>query len=99
MSSYRKDKKSKKLIRLGDLSTELEIAEIQLEKLREVARERPLTLDETRQFDLLVKNIRLIRGDATAISGESKKLIADEAELLEIASTVPPEQEDGEKED
>lgn len=43
-------------------STEQSICEVQIEKLRESAMERPLTLEETKRLDLLVKNLLLCKG-------------------------------------
>lgn len=69
------------------LSDEEVIADIQLNKLKESARTRELTLDEIRKFDLLVKNKRLAQGNATTIDGRTdsiKKL--GTSELIKIAS-------------
>lgn len=86
-------KKAKKaLISLEEITTEREISELQLERLRQISRERLLTYEETKIFDLLVKNLLLSKGESTAISTsshrieETKKL--SEAELVEIANTV-----------
>ena len=69
-----------------DPSDEEVIAEIQLRKIRENARIRDLTLDEIKKFDLLVKNKRLAKGDATVI--ESNKLPENltKKDLLKIAT-------------
>ncbi len=82
-------------------STELEIAEMQLERLKYIAIERLLTPDETKQYDLLVKNVMLIRGQPTSISGTAY-LVEDmeESELVELASTpleITDETEESEK--
>lgn len=68
-----------------DVSDEEYIANIQLEKLKESGRLRELTLDEIRKFDLLVKNKRLAKGDATTIEG-TNLLKKEKPELLKIAS-------------
>jgi hypothetical protein len=74
-----------------EVSTERSIAEIQLEKLREIAMDRLLTPDETKQFDLLVKNIMLIRGQPTSINAHSQQVEQlSEAELVALA-IVPEE--------
>src|SRR6266850_6895060 len=57
-----------------NISDEEIIAEIQLQKLKDSARQRELTLDEIRKFDLLVKNKRLAQGSATEIEGKVKTL-------------------------
>jgi hypothetical protein len=68
-----------------------EIAEIQLERLRMISRERLLTFEETRIFDILTKNLLLSKGKATDIVGSAKKLIdeADTKQLIEIARSEP----------
>jgi hypothetical protein len=70
------------------LSDEEVIADIQLNKLKDAARTRELTLDEIRKFDLLVKNKRLAQGNATTIDGKvnSMKQLGT-SELIKIAST------------
>jgi len=74
-----------------EVSTERSIAEVQLEKLREIAMDRLLTPDETKQFDLLVKNIMLIRGQPTSINAHSQQVEQlSEAELVALA-IVPEE--------
>jgi hypothetical protein len=51
------------------VSDEEEIASIQLEKIKQLSRERKLTLEEIKMYDLLVKNKRLSQGDVTNING------------------------------
>ena len=71
------------------VTPELQIAEMQLERLRNIAVERLLTPDETKQYDLLVKNIMLIRGHPTTINGVSNKLDElSDAELIKIAGSI-----------
>jgi hypothetical protein len=63
------------------------IADIQLRKLKDSAKIRELTLDEIRKFDLLVKNKRLAKGDATTIEGSNlNKKQLPKPELLKLAS-------------
>lgn len=50
------------------------LIDAQLEQLQQIGLQRKLTLDETRQLDLLIKNQRLLTGKSTAIEAESKKL-------------------------
>lgn len=69
------------------LSDEEVIADIQLNKLKDSARVRQLTLDEIRMFDLLVKNKRLAQGNATTIDGQAKSnKNMNPTELLTLAS-------------
>jgi DNA replicative helicase MCM subunit Mcm2 (Cdc46/Mcm family) len=69
-------------------STEQAICEVQIEKLREVAMERPLTLEETKRLDLLVKNLLLCKGSykdiKTDYSTLPKGLTSEK--LLQIAA-------------
>ena len=68
---------------------EIEIAEIQLESLKDISRERLLTPDETKQYDLLVKNLMLIRGNPTVITGTANTLEdLSDAELIAIANAA-----------
>jgi hypothetical protein len=64
------------------------ICELQIERLQEDAMARKLTLEETKQLDLLIKNKRLLNGDSTIINGNAKRLdkknISD-AELISLA--------------
>jgi hypothetical protein len=68
------------------LSDEEEIASIQLEKIKMMSRERQLTLEEAKLYDIYVKNKKLAQGEATQINGKSlaKKPKSD---LLKIAAT------------
>lgn len=72
-----------------NISDEELIADIQLNKLKVDAKTRKLTLEEIKIFDLLVKNKRLARGDATDIPGtpkDDKIKNKDSKTLLKIAS-------------
>lgn len=78
------DKKPQQLIQL-DLSPEEEIAEIQLNKLKEASKNRALTLEEARIYDLLVKNKRLSRKESTVnIENAAYKEISV-IELMKVA--------------
>lgn len=70
-----------------EISDEEAIAELQLQMLKDKARARELTLEETKKFDLLVKNKRLVKGDST-INADYAKLPEDTSkrDLLKIAS-------------
>lgn len=69
------------------LTPEEMIADFQIQRLLEVAKERTLTLDETRQYDLLVKNKRLSANDPTVIEGQASRVadIKDVKQLADIA--------------
>lgn len=69
-----------------EITDEEFIADIQLHKLKVAAQTRELTLDEIRKFDLLVKNRRLAKGDATTINGENLNKKTDKKELIRLAS-------------
>lgn len=71
-----------------DMPAEEEIAELQLDRLRKAARERTLTLEETRQYDLLVKNKRLSREESTINLDSKQYKELNNAKLLEIAGQV-----------
>lgn len=77
--------KEKNTIKLS-VSDEEFIADEQIRLLKQQAAIRPLTLEETRQYDLFVKNKRLIQGDATNIVN-SKPLPSDKQNLMKIAKT------------
>jgi hypothetical protein len=67
------------------ISDEEIIALRQLEFLKQASQMRPLSLEETKIYDLLVKNKRLSQGDSTGII-DTVKLPKEKAKLLEIAS-------------
>jgi hypothetical protein len=69
-----------------DPSDEEIIAEIQLRKIREISRTRDLTLDEVKRFDLLVKNKRLAKGDATVIETNKLPTNLSKNDLIKIAT-------------
>lgn len=70
---------------LPEVTDEEMIALKQLERLKEAAQIRPLSLEEVRIYDLLVKNKRLAQGSATDIM-DTVKLPQDKKELMKIAS-------------
>lgn len=77
---------------LEEITVEREIAEVQLERLRMISRERLLTFEETKIYDLLTKNLLLSKGKATdiitsSVKKESKVTIPKE-KLIEIAKEV-----------
>lgn len=70
-----------------DLSPEDEIASLQLERLRTAAKARTLTLEETRMFDLLVKNKHIsLDKSKEPVVGNYREV--KEIELLQIAEKV-----------
>lgn len=74
------------------VTPEQEIADIQLERLRQSAKNRSLTLEETRMYDLLVKNKRLSQDESTVNLAKGEYRDVKEVELLKIAS-APDETE------
>lgn len=68
------------------LTDEEEIASIQLQKIKNISRERQLTLEEVKIYDLLVKNKRLAQGDVTDISGTKNLNTLQKRELIKIAA-------------
>lgn len=73
-------KKAKSNVIVEEISPQREIAEIQLERLKQISRERLLSYEETKIYDLLSKNLLLAKGDATTITATSSRL--DQAELM-----------------
>ncbi len=69
------------------VSPEEEIAQLQLERLRQAAQARTLTLEETRMFDLLVKNKRLVLDESTINLGKNQYRDVADADLLKLASS------------
>lgn len=71
-----------------DITPEESIAEVQLARLREIALQRQLTLEETRIYDLLVKNKRLSQDQATINLGKTDYREVSSPKLLEIVGNV-----------
>lgn len=69
------------------VSPEEEIAQTQLERLRQAAKSRILTLEETRMFDLLVKNKRLVLDESTINLGKNQYRDVTDADLLKLAAS------------
>ena len=67
------------------VTAEEEIAQLQLERLRKAAQARTLTLEETRMFDLLVKNKRLSQDESTINLSKAHYRDVSDADLLQIA--------------
>lgn len=68
-----------------NITPEEEIAALQLERLRAAARIRPLTLEETRMYDLLVKNKRLAQDESTINLSKAHYRDVSDSDLLQIA--------------
>lgn len=69
-----------------NVTPEEEIASLQLDRLRAAARTRTLTLEETRMFDLLVKNKRLAQDESTINLSKAHYRDVTTDSLLQIAS-------------
>lgn len=80
------------ILLLEEYTASREIAETQLERLRVIARDRLLTYEETKIYDVLAKNLSLAKGEATAISGAITKIDSvqdvEVEDLLQIAKQV-----------
>jgi len=73
-------------------SNEKAICEIQIKKLKDTAMDRELTLEETKRFDLLTKNLLLItEAEAENDSNFGNLTSLDDSTLLELASLPDPE--------
>lgn len=68
-----------------EITPESEIADLQLERLRTSAKTRILTLEETRMYDLLVKNKRLSQDESTINLSKSNYRDVTDTELLNLA--------------
>lgn len=66
------------------MAPEEEISDVQLHRLREISRERQLTLEETKMYDLLVKNKRLSQEGTQPKSQKPTFRDVKDADLLEI---------------
>jgi hypothetical protein len=58
------------------------IAEMQLNILLEKAKERSLTLEEVKIYDMLVKNLQISKGEATGIIEAKFKKLEEERESI-----------------
>jgi len=81
-------RKKNSLISVEEISTEREIAEIQLERLKQISRERLFTYEESKIYDLLTKNLLLTRGEATTITASSQRLAETSALSEEILTQI-----------
>lgn len=80
------------------LADEELISNAQLDRLKNAALNRELSLEEVKKFDLLVKNKRLAQGDSTTIISDYKSLPPgiQKPELIRIASKKVIEDNSGE---
>lgn len=69
-------------------SAEQSICEIQINMLQDVAKQRPLTLEETKRLDILIKNLYLAKSQNAAIPVDYTKLPpqVSEAQLIALAA-------------
>ena len=73
-------------------SAEQELCEIELSKLRDNAKQRELTLEETKRMDLLVKNLYLAIGKPNSLKQAKNKNEVDDEKLIALALVAPNEQ-------
>lgn len=78
----------------NQLEVQEEITEVQLQRLRLLSRERPLTLDETRKFDLLIKNRKKEEEDMEPNYRELSES-ADVQDLLGVIESGDKKEETG----
>lgn len=73
---------------LVQATPELQLIELQLQKLHATAMTRELSLDETKRFDLFIKNKNLINQNPTEIPGKAKTPAKEKSkqELLTTAA-------------
>jgi predicted ribosome quality control (RQC) complex YloA/Tae2 family protein len=67
------------------VSKEQAILEMQIEKMTMDAMSRQLTLEETKRLDLLIKNLHLVKGQATQITENKFYGNFSDSELMSIA--------------
>lgn len=69
------------------VSDEEEIASVQIARIKQASRERPITLEESKILDSLVKIKRLSKEDATEIiSSKDLPKNLDKSQLIQIAA-------------
>lgn len=89
--------KKKPSLVIEDITASKEIALIQLERLKALSRDRLLSYEELKMYDILTKNLMLINGDPTAIISSAKheeqKALEDAqtSDLIEIATAIDEE--------
>lgn len=60
------------------------VCELEIEKIKMLSQQRPLTIPETKQFEIYVKSLYLIRGKNPDTFEGEKVAQLEEAKLLEI---------------
>ena len=87
-------KPKKPAIIIEEVAAHEEIAELQLERLKKISRDRLLTYEETKIYDILTKNLLLAKGEATTISASSRRIEENKAlpedALLRITKSADP---------
>lgn len=87
-----KQKKNPTIV-VEEISASKEIALVQLERLKALSRERLLSYEELKMYDILNKNLMLINGEPTTIVSSAKvedvKALeeTEKQELIKIATT------------
>ncbi len=69
------------------VTSEESIAETQLERLRQISEQRSLTLEETRMYDLLVKNKRLSQDESTVNLQKGAYREVSDIELMKLVGS------------
>ena len=77
-----------------EITPEEQIADLQLARLNDAAQKRVLTLEETRMYDLLVKNKRLAQEKSNSNQPKGSFRDVSEIELIKIASSPKPKTND-----
>jgi predicted nucleotidyltransferase component of viral defense system len=70
------------------ISSEEQICMEQIEILKNRSRDRELSLDEVKRLDILIKNLRLIREQATQVINTTEMSEFEEDALVAIASNT-----------
>jgi predicted nucleic acid-binding Zn-ribbon protein len=73
---------------IASVSAEEEIAIFQLERLRQSAKARVLTLEEARMYDILVKNKKISQEEAQKTKPQSSYRDVSDVDLLKLLETV-----------
>lgn len=104
----RRDKKIQKVSQETKLilrvSSERELAEVQLHRLKEKSLREELSLEDIKKYDLLVKNLLLL-GGSTDTPGEFEKLKdVSDADLVnavekQLPTSLPVQSKDSDKEE
>lgn len=89
-------KKAESIFTIEMITAELEIAEVQIERIRVISRERLLSFEEAKIYDILNKNLQLIKDKRPSIPADSKRVLEDKTEfsndvLMEMAKTKEAE--------